>query len=148
MSYQYQNNNLQKNRKLSGNSSFIRQSAECGTDKQRKHRNDDPCHKGKDDFLEFIQYTGDQLCLIPCSSQTYHDRKYQSTHNGHDLRDLQLKDHFRQLFQASCIGMNRKMRDNKKSGCSGKKCCADRRTICQNNSNSKHNGSIFSKLCD
>ena len=38
------------------------------------------------------------------------------------------------------------MRNNKKSGCCGKKCRTDGRTVGKDHSNSQHYGSIFSEL--
>ena len=70
------------------------------------------------------------------------------THYGHDLRDLQLEDHIRQLFQAGSVGVDGQMRNNKKSGCRRKKCSTHRRSIGKNHCHAKHNRGVFAKARD
>ena len=148
MTNQYDYDNLKEYRKLFGNRSFVSKSAESKCDKERKDRNNDLGYDGKHDFLEFIQYTGDQLCLIPCSSQTYHDRKYQSTHNGHDLWNGKFEYDFRKCLKPFYISNNGKMWDKYISCTCGKKSCTDRRCISDHKSNTQHTGGTVAELCD
>ena len=142
---QDQYDDLQKNRQLSGNGSLVGKAAEGSADEQRKNGDDDPCNQRKNDLLKFIQKSCDQLRFCPGSGKAQHHCKNKSTHNGHDLRDLQLKDHLRQLLQSCSIGMDGQMWNDQKAGGRRKKRRANRGAVSEDNRNPQHQRSIFAK---
>ena len=141
----HQYDDLQKNRQLSGDGSLVGKAAEGSADEQRKNGDDDPCNQRKNDLLKFIQKSCDQLRFCPGGGKAQHHCKHKSTHNGHDLRDLQFKDHLRQLLQSCSIGMDGQMWNDQKAGGRRKKRCANRGAVSEDNRNSQHQRSIFAK---
>ncbi len=95
---------LHEHRELFGYGAFVGESAEREADIERQYRNDDLRHDGKHDLLKFIEHTGDELRLVPCSRETHHDGEYQSAHDGHDLRYLEFKHDIREFQQPLDLG--------------------------------------------
>ena len=57
----------------------------------------------KNDFLELLKHFGDDFCLCPGRSDTEEHREDEGTHNGHDLRNIELEDDVREFFQTFYI---------------------------------------------
>ena len=98
MSQHNDQNNDQEDRKLLCNTAFIGQSAEGAADQNRKNRDQKTCNDAQYDFLEFFQQSGCRRGVIPNGGKADADRKEQCGHNGHDRRNIQLKDDGRKFF--------------------------------------------------
>ena len=126
--------NFEKNRKLFGDRTFVSQSAEGQSDKERKYRNDDLGHNRKYDLLEFIKKTCNKFCLVPGSCKSYHDGENKCTHYRHDLRNRELKYNFRKFLQSVYVCNDRKVWNQCIAGSNREQSCTDGRNIGDNKS--------------
>ena len=148
MSDQYDYNNFEKNRKLFGDRTFVSQSAESQSDKERKYRNDDLGHNRKYDLLEFIKKTCNKFCLVPGSCKSYHDGENKCTHYRHDLRNRELKYNFRKFLQSVYVCNDRKVWNQCIAGSNREQSCTDGRNIGDNKSHTKHTGGTVTEFSD
>ena len=89
---------LQEDRQLFRNGSFIRKTAEGAGNENWKDWDNNTGNNFQNDFLEFLQKLCSSFCLGPGNCKANQNREHQCTHNAHDLRNFQSKDNFWKFF--------------------------------------------------
>ena len=139
---------LNKGGELVGDHPLIAQVAEGGRNVERQDGDDDLAHDGQNDVLELAEEITGQLAVGPRCRQTHEDAEHQCAHNAHDLGDVQLKHHLRQLTQTGHLGIDGQMRDERIARAGAHEGRADRGGVGDDDGNAQQPGGIFAQPGD
>ena len=139
---------LEESGELAGDHALIAQVAEGGGDIEGQNGNDDLADDIQHDVLELRQNVDDLLRLGPGGRQTQQNGQHQSAHDGHDLGDIQLKHHFRQVPQARHAGVNRQVGDQDIARAGGHERGADGGRIGDDDRHAQKPGGVGAQLGD
>ena len=129
MSQHDNDDDLQKGRELMGDHALITQVAEGRADVEWQDRDYHPLYNLQHNSLELLQQAAGQFALRPYRRKPDQQRECQRAHDGHDLRNVQLEYHSRQIAQAFHIRCNDHPRDQSITCRRAHKCRADRADI-------------------
>ena len=94
----------QEGGELLGDGAVVAEAAEGQGDEEGQNGDDHLLHHAQDDVLEFLENSRNGLGLGPHGGKADEDGKDQGAHDGHDLGNVQLEGHARQLLQSLHAG--------------------------------------------
>ena len=133
---------LNKGGELMGDHTLIAEIAESGADIHREDGNNHALHDLQYDILELLQQAAGNLAFGPDCGKADQQGEGQGTHDGHDLRDVELEDNRRKITKTFHIGHDGKVRDEPVTGCGAHESRADGTEIGNHNSDTQHAGSV------
>ena len=139
---------LQKGGQLAGDHALIAEVAESGGDIEREHGDDDLADDVQHDGLELTQKVDGALGFGPGSGQAQQHGEHQGAHDAHDLGNIQLEHHLRQLLQACHAGVNGQVGDQGIAGTHAHEGRTDGGDVGDDHGHAQKTGGIGAQLGD
>ena len=139
---------LDKGGELMRDHALIAEVAEGGADVEGENGDDDALHDFQHDVLKFLQQAAGDLAFGPDRREADQQSKGQCTHDGHDLRDVELENNRRQIPKPFHIRHDGEMRDQGITGCGAHERRADGADIGEHDRHAQHTGSVIAHAGD